>query len=73
MMPDPGAAIADRGDSVHLDFPGHEPRARRGSESLAEIRQLLLASYFSTEADVAVHVRLQGNPHAGTKAPTGGA
>ena len=69
VRPDPSAAMTDRSGSIHLNVPGHEPCARRGSEFLAQIRQPLLASYFSTEAEAAVHVRLQGEPHAGTKAP----
>ena len=69
-MPDPGGRARLRTDSVYLDFPGHEPCARRGSEFLAESRQSLLASYFSTEPDAAVHVRVQHDPHAGTKAAT---
>ena len=74
MMPDPGGrAFGFRTDSIHLNFPGHEPYARKGSEFLAENRQPLLASYFSTETDAAIHVRLQDTPHAGTKAATSAA
>ena len=72
-MPDPGGRARLRTDSDYLDFPGHEPCARRGSESPAENRQPLLASYFSTEPEAAVHVRVQNDPLAGTKAATSSA
>ena len=48
-MPDPGGRARFRTDSVYLDFPGHQPCARRGSEFFAESRQPLLTSYFSTK------------------------
>src|SRR5579859_2995623 len=67
-MPAPGTAIADRSPSVHGDLPRHEPCARRGSESPEEILQPFLASYFASNPDAAVHVRLERQPHAGTKA-----
>ena len=57
-MPDPGGRARLRTDSVYLDFPGREPCARRGSELLAENRHPLLTSYFSTEPDAAVYVRV---------------
>jgi hypothetical protein len=69
-MPDPGGWARFRTDAVYLDFPGHEPCARRGSKFLAEIRQRLLTSYFSTEPEAAVHVCVQHDPHAGAKAAT---
>ena len=72
-MPDPGGRARLRTDSDYLDFPGHEPCARRGSESLAENCQPILASYLSTEPDESVHVRVQHYPHAGTKAATSAA
>ena len=67
-MPDPGGRARLRTDSVYLDFPGHEPCARRGSEFLAESRQPLLNSYFSTEPDAAVFVRVEHDPHTEIKA-----
>ena len=61
-MPDPGGRARLRTDSVYLDFPGREPFARSGSEFLAESRQPLLASYFSTGPDASVYVRVQHDP-----------
>ena len=54
--------------TVHVDFPGHEPCARRGSESLEEIPEPLLASYLPSDPDAAVYVRLEGDPDARMKA-----
>ena len=72
-MPDTGGRARLRTDSVYLEFPGHKPCGRRGSEFLAETRLPLLTSYFSTEPEAAVHVRVQHDPHAGTKAATSAA
>src|ERR1035438_1300644 len=54
--------------AIHVELPGHEPCARRGSKSLYEITEPLLSSYLSADSYAAVDVGLEDKPHAGTKA-----
>ena len=59
--------------AIHVDFPGHEPCARRGSESPYEVTEPLLSSYLPADPYAAVDVGLKDEPHAGTKAASGAA
>src|SRR5580698_3169727 len=54
--------------TIHVDFPGHEPRARRGSESPYEVTEPLLSSCLPADSYAAIDVGLKDKPHAGTKA-----
>src|ERR1017187_51505 len=54
--------------AIHVELPGHEPCARRGSKSPDEVTEPLLSSYLSADPYAAVYVGLKDKPHAGTKA-----
>src|SRR5580658_2446478 len=59
--------------AIHVELPGHEPCARRGSQPPDEFIEPLLSSYFSADSYAAIYVGLKDNPHAGTKAASGAA
>src|SRR5580693_4184740 len=59
--------------AIHVELPGHEPCARRGSESLNEVTEPIFSSYFSADSYTAVDVGLKDKPHAGTKAASSAA
>ena len=59
--------------AIHVELPGHEPGARRGSQSLYEVTEPLLSSCLPADSYAAVNVGLKDEPHAGTKAASGAA
>src|SRR5580692_12424065 len=59
--------------AIHMELPGHEPCARRGSQSPYEVTEPLLSSYFSADSNAGVYVGLKDKPNAGTKAASGAA
>jgi hypothetical protein len=59
--------------AIHVELPGHEPRARRGSQPLDEVTEPLFSSYLPADPYAAVDVGLKDKPHAGTKAASSAA
>src|ERR1700677_1461426 len=59
--------------AIHVELPGHEPGARRGSQSFNEVTEPPLSSSLSAESYAAVDVGLKDKPHAGTQAASGAA
>ena len=47
--------------AIHVEFPGHEPRARRGSQSQDEVIEPLFSSCLSADPYAGVHVGLKEN------------
>ena len=54
--------------AIHVELPGHEPCARRGSESPYEVTEPVFSSYLPADSYAAVDVGLKDKPHTGTKA-----